>query len=178
MRPSPQDALSCAIACSCTGVGGRSGRDFQRQNRRNPWRCHRTKVRGCTTPSASLQSKGLGSSMSASRNGALGGRGFRLRSWYIASCLRRTRFSAASAAGGRRRRQKHVARSRRSLIVVRTTSIMVNIMPFQARRSDPLEMASSKATGSDFCGGQPLTSVSPTDWPIQRRERFGGMLNF
>ena len=145
MRSSPQDGLFCAMvrmrARICAGIGGPPGRDFQRQNGRNPWRRHRTRVRGCTTRSASHRSKSLDSS--------------------------------TSAADRRRRGQKNVARSRRSLIVVRTTSMMVNIMPCQARSSDPLEMACVKAMGSDCCGGQPLTSVSSTDWLIQCRERFG-----
>jgi hypothetical protein len=37
--------------------------------------------------------------------------------------------------------------------------MMANIMPCQARRSDPLEMASLKATSSDCCGGHPGANV-------------------
>jgi hypothetical protein len=136
IRSSPQDGLSCAMvrmrARSSAGIGGRPGRDFQRQNRRKPSRCHRTKVRGCTTTSASLQSKSLDSSTSATRNGASGRRGFRFRSRYIANCFRRKRFSAASEAGGLRMSQKNMARSRRSLISVRTPSMMANITPCPA----------------------------------------------
>lgn len=51
-RSSPQEGLSRAIRrmspCNSVGSGGRPDRDFPRQNRRNPWRCQRVNVAGCT----------------------------------------------------------------------------------------------------------------------------------
>jgi hypothetical protein len=52
------------------------------------------------------------------RIGESGRRDFASRSWSMANCLRRKRFSAASAFGGRRASQKNVARSPSSVIAV------------------------------------------------------------
>jgi hypothetical protein len=41
---------------SSAGIWGRPRFDFQRQNRRNPWRCQRVKVLGCTMARACRQS--------------------------------------------------------------------------------------------------------------------------
>ena len=60
MRSWPHVGFSRAIwrmsARNSSGIGGRPGCDFQRQKRRNPWRCHRVKVSGVTTASVCLQS--------------------------------------------------------------------------------------------------------------------------
>ena len=64
MRSSPQDGLSRAIARmsarNSAGIRGRPGRDFQRQNRRNPARCQPMKVLGVTFVSVyvPLESRG------------------------------------------------------------------------------------------------------------------------
>jgi len=61
MRSSPHEGFSSAIwrisTCSSTGIGGRPGRDFNRQNSFHPARCKRISVSGRTTVSASRQSK-------------------------------------------------------------------------------------------------------------------------
>ena len=60
MRSWPHVGLSWAIwrmsACNSAGIRGRPGRDFQRQNSRNPWRCQRINVAGCTMAKAWRQS--------------------------------------------------------------------------------------------------------------------------
>jgi hypothetical protein len=60
IRSSTHETFSIAIcrmsAWSSRGIGGRPGRDLQRQNNRNPARRHRVNVRGPTTTSASRQS--------------------------------------------------------------------------------------------------------------------------
>jgi len=56
IRSSPHKEFSLAIlrssARSSYGIGGRPGRDFSRQNNRQPARCQRTKVAGFTTTKA------------------------------------------------------------------------------------------------------------------------------
>lgn len=60
IRSSPQMGFSCAIlrisARNSREIRGRPGRHFQRQKRRQPARCQRMMVFGCTTTSASRQS--------------------------------------------------------------------------------------------------------------------------
>ena len=162
MRSSPQIGLLRAISRisrqSSIGTGGRPGRDFQRQNRRKPWRCQRTKVWGLITTSACFQSKSLDRSMRVTRNAVSGRRGFSLRSWYIANCLRRNRFSAASAPCGRMRSQMNLAKSHRREVIVRMQSMMANIMPYQVSKRDALEIPLLKGMGSNFCGGQAMNS--------------------
>ena len=51
------NVLSFAVQALGTGILGRPGRHFQRQNRRQPARCHRINVFTCTTTSASRQSR-------------------------------------------------------------------------------------------------------------------------
>jgi hypothetical protein len=59
IRSSPHSGFSLAIlrisARSACGMGGRPGRDFSRQNNRQPARCQRSKVAGFTTTKAPRQ---------------------------------------------------------------------------------------------------------------------------
>ena len=63
IRSSPHSTFSRAIlrisARSSFGIGGRPARDFIRQNNRQPARCQRIIVAGCTTTSALRQSNSL-----------------------------------------------------------------------------------------------------------------------
>ncbi len=84
--------------------------------------------------------------------GQSGRRGFRPRSWYMASCLRRKRFSAANVRRGRRKSQKSVARS--------ASSRYMKLSPFMAARIMPRPITSTRAgspvytlsVGSSICG--------------------------
>jgi hypothetical protein len=105
-------------AWSSGGMDGHPGVDFQRQKRRNPWRCQRRKVSGCTTARASRQLNQRASQTRARRVGAVVRRGVTWRSWYSANCVRRNRFSAVSAAGERRESLRKCAASQRSISIV------------------------------------------------------------
>ena len=99
---SPNVGFSRAICLtSSRRFFGRAGRprlrDFHRQNILNAVRCHLTNVSGFTITSAPRQSKNFASVTIASRNEAVVRRGFVLRSWNQAICLRRKRFSATRA---------------------------------------------------------------------------------
>jgi len=63
IRSSPHRRFSIAIlrisARNSFGMGGRPGRHFNRQNNRQPARCQRIIVAGCTTTSALRQSNSL-----------------------------------------------------------------------------------------------------------------------
>src|SRR5215472_690963 len=74
-----------------------TGRDFQRQRRRNPWRCQRTKVSGRTFTRASRHANRRPRITIISRVVSSARCGFTFRSWNRASGLRRKRFSLASA---------------------------------------------------------------------------------
>ena len=78
-------------------VGRPFGRDFQRQNSRNPFLCHRTSVSGLTTIRACFQSNSLARVAIVTRVALSVRRGACLRSTKNVSCFRRKRFSAARA---------------------------------------------------------------------------------
>jgi len=84
MRSSPHEGFSSAIwrisTCSSTGIGGRPGRDFNRQNSSHPARCQRISVSGRTTVSAPRQSKSCDSRVRAMRVAESMRRGFTPRS--------------------------------------------------------------------------------------------------
>ena len=115
IRSWPQIGLSAAIllisARRSGGITGLPGREFQRQNRRNPARCHRRNVRGVTLTRAPGQSKHFESNTRDTRVAASVRRGSTPRSRYIATCLRRNRFSSATTLGGRRSSQANATRS-------------------------------------------------------------------
>jgi len=71
MRSSPQVGFSLPMrrirVCTCAGIGGRPGRDFRRQNSRQPARCQRIIVSGRTTTRASRQLKNRQSNASVTR---------------------------------------------------------------------------------------------------------------
>jgi hypothetical protein len=98
-------------AWSSGGIGGRLGRDLWRQNNRNPARCRRGSVRGPTTTSASRQSNQRESTTKDTRSAALGRLCFTSRSWYIANCFRRKKFSEANARQDRSRSRANTVRS-------------------------------------------------------------------
>ena len=66
IRSSPHSTFSRAIlrisSRSSIGIAGRPARDFIRQSNLQPARCQRIIVAGCTTTSASRQSRSLASS--------------------------------------------------------------------------------------------------------------------
>ena len=78
-RSSPQVGFARAMAtisrCRSTGMVGRPGRDFPRQNSRQPWRCHRISVSGLTTVRSARQSRNRERMSSAARVDALARRG-------------------------------------------------------------------------------------------------------
>jgi hypothetical protein len=75
-------------------LGLPAGLDFQRQNKRNPLRCHRFSVSGSTTTSASRQANSRLKQAISHLAESWARWGLTLRSWNIASCFRRNRFSA------------------------------------------------------------------------------------
>ena len=86
-----------------TSVGRPFGRDFQRQNSRNPFLCQRMSVSGLTTMRAFFQSNSLARVAIVSRVALSVRRGACLRSTKNVSCFRRKRFSAARALRERHR---------------------------------------------------------------------------
>src|SRR6516165_2480933 len=114
MRSSPQVGFSAAISRMSLrrSLGNRglpTGRDFQRQKRRNPLRCQRRKVSGLTFTKASRHENMRPRMTILSRVESWARCGLTLRSWNKASCLRRKRFSAARA-----RRDRETNRRRRT----------------------------------------------------------------
>ena len=106
MRSSPHVRFARAMALiswrNSAGTGGRPrGFDLQRQNSRNPVRCHRSSVSGCTIVSNRRQSTRRDNATSAIRVASSARQGFACRSRYSANCFLRKRFSAARAARGR-----------------------------------------------------------------------------
>src|SRR5262245_41115104 len=81
---SPHDGLSRAMqrmsACRSAGMGGRPGVDCHRQNSRNPWRCQRLSVAGCTAAKAWRQSNQRQSQTRAIRVAWVARRGLMFRS--------------------------------------------------------------------------------------------------
>jgi hypothetical protein len=73
------------------------GLDFQRQNNRNPFRCHRISVSGFTFTSELPHGNIRLSVAIIHRVASSARRDLTFRSWNMASCLRRKRFSAARA---------------------------------------------------------------------------------
>src|SRR6516164_11122344 len=117
MRSSPQVGFSAAISRMSLrrslGIRGLpTGRDFQRQRRRNPLRCQRTKVSGRTFTRASRHANRRPRITIISRVESSERCSFTFRSWNRASCLRRKRFSLANArrdleTSTRRRTRSH-----------------------------------------------------------------------
>jgi hypothetical protein len=98
---SPQIGLAVAIARISSrrlaGSLGRPGRlDFQRQNRRNPLRCHRMSLSGFTTTNASRRLNSRLRAAISHRVESSARCGLSLRSWNRANYFRRNRFSAAT----------------------------------------------------------------------------------
>ena len=98
-------------ACNCRGIGGRPGRDFNRQNDCHPARCQRFKVSALTTTSASCHSKNRESNARETRVTGSTRRGLAPRSMYWASCRRRNRISATRDLRGQIDNRTHSIRS-------------------------------------------------------------------
>jgi len=106
MRSSPHVRFAVAIVAISSrrsaGTGGRpAARDFQRQNSRTPFRCHRMSVSGFTMVSTRRHATIRDKATSVMRVASSARRGFTRRSRYNANCFRRNRFSAASWARDR-----------------------------------------------------------------------------
>jgi hypothetical protein len=82
--PRPRSGLPApwrrSAAADRSQLSGRPGRDFQRQNSRQPWRCHRISVSGLTTVRSARQSRNWERRTSAMRVDASARRGFVRRS--------------------------------------------------------------------------------------------------
>jgi ATPase family associated with various cellular activities (AAA) len=133
---SPHVGFSWAIrrTSSRTSLGsaGRPGlRDFHRQNILKALRCHLTNVSGFT---ASRQSKNLASATIATRIEAVVRRGLALRSWNMANCFRRKRFSATRPV----REEKNSRMNVSNFVFYKS---LRSFLPF----------------GPNFCGVQPWT---------------------
>jgi hypothetical protein len=128
IRSSPHAGFSPAIlrisVRNSTGILGRPGRHFHRQNRRHPARCHRIIVFGCTTKSASRHSQSLDRIAKLIRVAASIRRGRTPRSLNRASCRRRNKFSVCTAPVDRNRRIANQAASATSLTAILMSSTM------------------------------------------------------
>jgi len=127
IRSSPHVRFAAAIsAINCrrsAGTRGRPcGRDFHRQNKRNPLRCQRMSVFGLTTVMSWRQSISRDNAMSVSRVASSARRGLTCRSRYNATACAgtdsRRRVARVSATGtkrtaGRRRRRNGSCGERR-----------------------------------------------------------------
>ena len=106
-------AISAISFFSSSGSVGRPfGRDFQRQNSRNPFLCQRTSVSGLTTIRAPFQSNSVARVAIVSRVALSVRRGACLRSTKNVSSFRRKRFSAARALRERHRLRANATASR------------------------------------------------------------------
>ena len=115
----------------------------------------------------------LESSTSAIRIGVSGRRGLALRSWNIANCLRRKRFSAAGVICGRRVSQNNVARSPSCVIIVLTPSMAGSILPYHLRLRD------SKVTSSLRINKIQLLRTTGIQILLLRiQPRLGGILEY
>jgi len=117
MRSSPQVGFSAAISPMSLrrslGIRGLpTGRDFQRHNRRNPFRCQRMNVSGLTFTRASRHENMRPRITISSLVESSARCGLTFRSWNSASCFRRKRFSAARARRDRKTRTRRRTRSR------------------------------------------------------------------
>lgn len=97
------------------------GLDFQRQNRRKTFRCHRMRVSGLTMVGASRYTNSLESHTRVNLVAGFTRRGLTLRSRYKANYLRRKRFSAARAHRDRRLTLMHLRASRTKSNMVSST---------------------------------------------------------
>ena len=206
MRSSPQVTFEAAISkmsfLSSSGTGGRPlGRDFQRQNKRNPFRCQRMSVSGFTTMRAFFQSKILVSAAIVNRVALSVRRGACSRSTKKVSCFRRKRFSAARALWERGRLRTNAMASRTMGTIFERSRksepfhvqndddpVVVPVgakQPILAGLSRGINAGSSNA-GSSFCGPQASRSdkpncsahlaIKPPRWflsPLWRRLRSG-----
>ena len=123
IRASPHSGFSVAIlrisTRSSSGIGGRPALHFQRQNIRQPSRCQRTMVDGRTLTTVCRQSQSLENTARLTRVTGSIRRGLIPRSTYLASCRRRTRFSARIALAGRRNRMPSFKKSRNNPKTIR-----------------------------------------------------------
>ena len=157
MRSSPHKGFSVAIrrmSCrSSSGMGGRPGRDLQRQNSRQPARCQRTIVFGRTTITHDRQSHNRESQTRLRRVATSMRRGFTPRSLKSASCRRKTRFSASID-----RRDLAVSTSKPTKSAIRRAIMLARaITPTSCHGFHACTRP--KLQGSSFCGGQQLAAT-------------------
>src|SRR4051794_38901112 len=139
MRCSPQVGFSAArrrikFLTSTVTRGLPTGRDFQRQKRRNALRCQPIKVAGLTIISALRQSNQRASLENTNLSAGVVGIAFFSRSRNRANCLRKNRFSAARAV---RRGQTPTKKRKPSLAIVRRfrTSVDNEVKTFNILKS-------------------------------------------
>ena len=151
MRSSPPKGFSVAIrriSCrSSSGMGGRPGRDLQRQNSRQPARCQRTIVFGRTTITHDRQSHNLESQARLKRVAASIRRGLTPRSLKSASCRHKIRFSASIERRGLPARASKPIKSTSRRRTIRARAITPTSCHGFCVRSEPQSPALS------FCGG-------------------------
>ena len=129
-RPGRKRAPPRSSYDAFSGTGGRPlGRDFQRQNKRKPFRCQRMRVSGFTTTSAFFQSNILASAAIVNRVALSVRRGVCSRSTKKVSCYRRNRFSAARAP-----RERHKLRANA------TASMTTGTVFQRSRKSEPFHV--------------------------------------
>ena len=158
-------AISKMSFLSSSGTGGRPlGRDFQRQNKRNPFRCQRMSVSGFTTMRAFFQSKILVSAAIVNRVALSVRRGACSRSTKKVSCFRRKRFSAARALWERGRLRTNAMASRTMGTIFersrKSEPFHVQndddpvVVPVGAKQPIPAGLSRGINAGSSFCGPQ------------------------
>src|SRR3954462_1893786 len=157
MRCSPQVEFSAAkrrikaLISAVTG-GLPTGLDFQRQKRRNAWRCQPIKVAGLTIINAPRQSNQRASLENTNLSPGVVGIAFFSRSRNRANCLRKKRFSAAKAA---RRRQTPTKKRKPLLTIVRRfrTSVDSGVKTFNILKSSHANSLICRVD-SMFCAAQ------------------------
>ena len=168
-------------------------RDFHRQNRRNPFRCHRTSVSGFTTMRTFFQSNSRASATIVNLVALSVRRGVCSRSTKNMSCFRRKRFSAARAPCERTRFRANAMASRRTGTIFESSR---KNEPFHVQNDDrhPVGPVGAKRpilaglnrginAGSSFCGAQARSVLlaaqknSKSDplftWALQVQKRTG-----
>ena len=126
MRSSPHVGFSFPMrrirSRTCFGIRGRPGRDFRRQNSRQPARCQRIIVSGRTSTRVSCHLKHRESNASLTRVTGSMRRGFTPRSTYKACCRRGIKISAARAPCHRTARGTIPARSVHNCRTIRNSA--------------------------------------------------------
>ena len=153
IRSSPHSGFSCAIlrinARNSAGIGGRPALHLPRQKSCHPSRCQRIMVAGQTRTTASRQSKSLVNSARLIRVNASTLRGLTPRSKYLASCRRRTKFSARIALDERQNNNPSLKISENNPLAICANLFMRSScqIPTSSAASD-----FSNSYGANYCG--------------------------